>query len=433
MDINHSNEVCIIPTIIDKIEYSPRFMEYGIISKENFKDIYEIPIKRWDPLSTITRTTDEFGLHKQKERYYGHYAYLSPIRGQRPKGYQTIEKKSSMQKCSNSFWKEYKDVFTATTEGIPLNYDLKKDPGDYYTLIITEDETQKSNPFSVSLTKIEKISEKCKALTLINRYPAMARVIDPEIDAYIKEKLPKHLKLARGINLVTISRNFYPSLCFDLIPYEVLTGIFLSMKEAILYCILEAIERDYFDIPVAPFFNIGSEVGGSQPRIHSQVYIDLNGDGHGSRLEGHLQAFKNMGENCHLCETTHGDTDRIILKTKFWTYYTAGSPIRNYHIRFHPNEHLRRFSQLKINQMEDLAKSMKLVFKALDDIKIDENRNILFNCCPYGYDANFHMFGDIIPHEVIGGAEMVDDMRVALKLPHRAAAEIRKALEEQDQ
>ncbi len=72
---------------------------------------------------------------------------------------------------------------------------------------------------------------------------------------------------------------------------------------------------------------------------------------------------------------------------------------------------------------------MKIVFQALDDIKIDKNRNILFNCCPYGYDANFHFFADIIPHEIIGGAEMADDMRVARMLPHIAAKDIRESLE----
>jgi hypothetical protein len=36
------------------------------------------------------------------------------------------------------------------------------------------------------------------------------------------------------------------------------------------------------------------------------------------------------------------------------------------------------------------------------------------------------MFGDIIPHEIIGGAEMADDMRVARKLPEDAAREIKE-------
>lgn len=428
MVIKYSTEVLIIPANSDKNEYKPRFMEWGIINQENFKDIYEVPIKRWDPLSTTMITTNEFGLHKKQVRYHGHYAYLAPIRGQRPKGFELIEKKISTLKYSETDWKDFTDVFTGITEGTSLIRENNNNSGERHTLIITEDEMRKKNPFSASPSEIEKISERIKALTLINRYPSMARVIDPEIELYIEKNLPPHLKLARGINLVTISRNFYPSYCWNLIPDDVLTGIFLSMKEAILYCILEAIEKDYYDIPVNPFFNIGSEVGGTQPRIHSQVYIDLNGDGHGSRLEGYLQAFKAMGQDCHLCKTTHGNTDRIVLKTKYWTYFTTGSPIRNYHIRFHPNEHIRRFSQLNINQIEDLAKSMKSIFTALDNIEINKNRNILFNCCPYGYDANFHMFGDIIPHEVIGGAEMADDMRVARKLPHNAAAEIRNAL-----
>ncbi|MFX0057321.1 MAG: hypothetical protein ACFE8J_03380 [Candidatus Heimdallarchaeota archaeon] len=407
-------------------------MEWGIINKDNFsfkeKTTYDIPIKRWDPLSTITITSDEFGLHKQLKRFYGHYAYLSPIRSIRPKGYNKDEEKRFYD-CSEKLTSKYKDVFTGVTEGKPVYDDWGNLLGDAYTIILTEAEKKRDNPFSDKPHRINRIPEDVKAVTLINRYPSMARIVDNDLEIEFKKKLPPHIKLAKGINLVTIARHFYPSTCFNLIPEDVLAGIFLSMKEAILYSILESIERDYYDIPVNPFFNIGKDVGGSQPRIHSQVYIDLNGDGHGSRLEGYLRAFKEMGNNCHLCETTHGNSDRIILDTEFWTFYTTGSPVRNYHIRFHPKEHIRRFSQLKANQISDLAKALKITFQALDDIKIEKNRNILFNGCPYGYDADFHMFGDIIPHEIIGGAEMADDMRVARKLPHLAAAEIKKSLQ----
>jgi len=409
----------------------PAFMEWGIINKENFKDktSYDVPIKRWDPLSTILITANEFGLHKNLKRFYGHYSYLSPIRGKRPKGFKTIAEEKQFFDCQKHMVAKYKDVFTSIMEGKVIYDDWGIQLGDEYTIIITEDEKKRDNPFTDMPHRIERIPNNIKAVTLVNRYPSMARVVDPIIEKKISELLPSHLKLAKGINLVTISRDFYPSSCFNLIPEEILAGIFLSMKEAILYSIVEAIEKDFYDIPVSPFFNIGMKVGGSQPRLHSQVFIDLNGDGHGSRLEGHLRAFKEMGEYCHLCETSHGDTDRIILKSKFWTFYTAGSPVRNFHIRFHPNEHIRRFSQLKINQINNLAKSLKFLFQALDDIEIDKNRNILFQSCPFGYDANFHMFGDIIPHETIGGAEMADDMRVARKLPHIAAMEVRKALE----
>ncbi len=406
-------------------------MEWGVINKENFvgKTSYDVPIKRWDPLSTVSIRSEDFGLRKERKRYYGHFAYISPIRSARPKGFKTNEEEKQFYDCSKKIAFKHKDVFTSITEGKPIYDGWGKQLGDGFTMIITEDAKRKDNPFLEIPHQSKGISDECKALTLINRYPSMARIVDPDIEKLISDKLPLHLKLSKGINLVTISRKFYPSLCFNLIPEDILASIFLSMKAAILYCVEEAIENDFYDIPISPFFNIGLKVGGSQPRIHSQVYIDLNMDGHGGRLEGYLEAFKEMGDNCHLCQTSHGNSDRIIIKTKFWTFYTTGSPVRNYHIRFHPNEHLRRFSQLKVNQINDLAKTLKVIFQGLDDISIDENRNILFNCCPFHYDANFHLFGDIIPHEIIGGAEMADDMRVARKLPHIAASEIRKSIE----
>ncbi|MHA1476687.1 MAG: hypothetical protein ACTSPU_00670 [Promethearchaeota archaeon] len=406
-------------------------MEWGIINKENFvgKTSYDVPIKRWDPLSTVNIKLKDFGFREDRKRYYGHFAYISPIRSARPKGFKTNEEEKQFYDCSKKIAFKHKDVFTSITEGKPIYDGWGKQLGDGFTIIITEDEKRKDNPFLEIPHQSKGISDEGKALTLINRYPSMARIVDPDIEKLISDKLPSHLKLSRGINLVTISRKFYPSLCFNLIPEDILASIFLSMKAAIIYCVEEAIERDFYDIPISPFFNIGLKVGGSQPRIHSQAYIDLNMDGHGGRLEGYLEAFKEMGDNCHLCQTSHGNSDRIIIKTKFWTFYTTGSPVRNYHIRFHPNEHLRRFSQLNVNQINDLAKTLKVIFQGLDDISIDKNRNILFNCCPFHYDANFHLFGDIIPHEIIGGAEMADDMRVARKLPHIAASEIQKSIE----
>jgi UDPglucose--hexose-1-phosphate uridylyltransferase len=417
--------------IISSKKLFPDFMEWGIINKENFvgKTSYDVPIKRWDPLSTVSIRSKDFGFREERKRYYGHFAYISPIRSARPKGFKTNEEEKQFYDCSKKIAFKHKDVFTSITEGKPIYDGWGKQLGDGFTIIITEDEKRKDNPFLEIPHQSKGISDEGKALTLINRYPSMARIVDPDIEKLISDKLPSHLKLSRGINLVTISRKFYPSLCFNLIPEEILASIFLSMKAAIIYCVEEAIERDFYDIPISPFFNIGLKVGGSQPRIHSQVYIDLNMDGHGGRLEGHLEAFKEMGDNCHLCQTSHGNSDRIIIKTKFWTFYTTGSPVRNYHIRFHPNEHLRRFSQLNVNQINDLAKALKVIFQGLDDISIDKNRNILFNCCPFHYDANFHLFGDIIPHEIIGGAEMADDMRVARKLPHIAASEIQRSIE----
>ncbi|TXT60297.1 MAG: hypothetical protein BAJALOKI2v1_120079 [Promethearchaeota archaeon] len=407
--------------------FLPKFMEWGIISKENYSEDKPLPIKRWDPLSTVKIQAREFGYRKDHTRYYGHYSYISPIRGTRPKGFSDPSKKrKDFEKSSEKLYKEPVDIFTSVTEGKPIYKEDGTQLGDGYTIIISEDSKRRDNPFSDKPHKIERLPASCKACTLINRYPAMARVIDPEI----KKKIDVNntSKLSLGINLVTLSRDFYPSLSFQKVPDEVLTGIFNSMKTAIIYSVQEAIERNFYDIPISPFFNIGKKVGGSQPRVHSQVYIDLAMDGHGSRLDGYLNAFKEMGDNCHLCQTSHGEEQRILLETKFWIFYVTASPVRNYHLRFYPKEHIRRFSQLKVNQYRDLSKSLKKIFKALDEIEVNENRNIIFNSTPFGYDANFHLFADIIPYEIIGGAEMADNMRVARKLPEDVAEEIRSVL-----
>ena len=414
--------ILIIDEIKEKGKFLPKFMEWGIISRDNFKTINDIPLKRWDPLSTVVIKTKSFGLRKS-ERFSGHFSYLSPIRAKRPFN---IDEKEEKIDCSKKIDHDVSDVFISITEGKVLLNEEGKIIRDGKTIIITEDEKRRDNPFSFTPHKIDKLPASCKAVTLINRFPSMARVVDETVMDSIKNEIPPNSKVSIGINLITISRDYYPALCLNTIPEDVLAGIFLSMKAAILYSVEEAINRDYYDILVMPFFNIGKKVGGSQPRIHSQVYLDLNGDGHGSRLGGYLKAFKEM-KNCHLCTTDHGD-GRVVLKTEFWTFYTTGSPIRNYHLRFYSHEHIRRFSNLKINQINDLAKSLKIIFKALDDLGVESNRNIIFNCCPYGYDADFHMFGDIIPHEIIGGAEMADDMRVARKLPEENASELRNVI-----
>ncbi|MEJ2252506.1 MAG: hypothetical protein P8Y97_22955, partial [Candidatus Lokiarchaeota archaeon] len=279
-------------------EYYPKFMEWGIINKENYTDIQEVPLKRWDPLSTTQIQTKDFGLRSEQKRYYGHYSYVSPIRGKRPKGYQDSSiKRGEFKDCEKIQISEIKDVFSRITDNQSIDQMKNSNEKEGYTIIITEDEKRRDDPFTAQPHKIDEIPESCKAITLINRYPSMARIVDEEIKQRISENLPTNSKLSIGINLVTISRNFFPSLCFDMIPSEVLTGVLLSMKAAIIYCVERAIQRDYYDIPISPFFNIGTKVGGSQPRLHSQVYIDLNGDGHGSRLEGYLKAFQEMGNN----------------------------------------------------------------------------------------------------------------------------------------
>ena len=132
-------------------------MEWGIITKEEFKTTYELPIKRWDPLSLRTIRTKEFGLREERIRYYGHYAYLSPIRSKRPIGYIPKEKRRDINTIPIKEFKENIDVFTAVIEGKQIFNDTGALLGDGFTIIITEDEKKRDKPFSDTPHRIKKI------------------------------------------------------------------------------------------------------------------------------------------------------------------------------------------------------------------------------------------------------------------------------------
>jgi UDPglucose--hexose-1-phosphate uridylyltransferase len=204
------------------------------------------------------------------------------------------------------------------------------------------------------------------------------------------------------------------------------------MNAAIINVASEAFkQRVISKIPISPFFNVGRTAGGSQRRIHAQIYMDLNQDGHGARIDGILKSFENMRKRgeCRMCNSSHEAGQRIVINEEDWTVFASGSPIRNYHLRFAPKKHIENIWDLKAPSFLSLSKILKTLFLALNDLKINENRNIVFNTKPYGYDSSFfHLFGDIYPFEFVGGAEMADDMRVVRISPKKFAKDLRETI-----
>ena len=185
-------------------------------------------------------------------------------------------------------------------------------------------------------------------------------------------------------------------------------------------------------IPISPFINVGRMAGGSLKRIHIQVFMDLDQDGHGTRTESLLKSFEWMREKnqCHLCKSTH--RNRLILENEDWILFATGSPIRNYHLRFTTKKHIQEITQLNEKQLRSLASILRTIFAAMDELDINSNRNIIWNTRPFGYETDFHIFGDIFPFEFIGGAEMADDMRVVRLSPLDVAKNLRNVILEKD-
>ena len=384
------------------------FMHWGIITRHNFSEdkIKYVPRKRWDPLSSAeiklydTSTGRLIPIGKRR----GHFSYVSPIRAARPEDIRKAREKKR------------RDVFKSIIEG--------KD----YAIFVTLDDKRADSAFSTTPVMIE--LKDVKAVTIINRFPAMARYIDEEVLGKIKPRVEDpHTKIAYGINLVSfVVDEFYGTLSDARV--DRLKCMLRSMISAIEFSVKDAMDRGIKLIPVYSFFNIGYMAGGSQPRLHSQVYIDLNQDGHGAFMENLLQAFedKRVHGYCYLCTSRHDG--RVVYENTTWTAWATSSPRRNFHLRLSPKRHVDRITDFDSTEVEGLADALIVLSRALDEVGVVPDRNVLIYSNPYGYDSFFHVFVDIIPFERIGGIEMLDSVRVARYSPEDVAQEVRRAVEE---
>lgn len=386
---------------IMKLEEIP-FMHWGIITKYNFSPEYVryIPRKRWDPLTSVEiKLYDEItrqlvGIGKRK----GHFSYISPIRGKRPKGEKVV-----------------RDVFQ------------KIITGEDHAIFIAIDDKVKSDPFSLTPELLN--VENSKAVTIVNRFPATVRYIDREILEKVRPLIEDEFtRIAFGINLITFPTRYYETLSDAHI--EDLVAMFKSVRTAINKVAEVARKRGIDLLPVYPFFNIGPMAGGSQPRLHSQVYIDLNLDGHGALMENILQAFDEMRNRgiCYLCTSKHNS--RIVYENSTWIVWTSLSPRRNYHLRLAPKRHVEIFTELDDFELEGLSDALIRVSRGLDKLNVERNRNVLIYSNPIGYNSIFHLYIDFIPFEKIGGIEMLDSCRVARIAPEDVAAELRNVVKE---
>lgn len=392
----YNKEIAVLP-----YENIP-FMHWGIVTKYNFSEdkIGYLPRKRWDPLTSVKiRLYDKVSrtlvpINKRR----GHFSYISPIRARRP----IVEKPSRKGKEL--------DVFRPILKG------------NDYAIFISLDEKMSESPFS--LRPIMMNVEKHKAVTIINRFPAMIRHIDHDVLERIRGEIEKDpfTKLAFGINLISFPSEYSESLSD--VSFDSLSALFKSMNAAIRYSISEAVKRGINLVPVYPFFNIGPLAGGSQPRLHIQVYIDLNQDGHGALMENLLQSFEEQKEAgiCHLCTTRHNG--RIAYENTTWIVWATSSPRRNFHLRLSTKRHVERIVDLDDAEIRGLADALIVISRALDRLGVSGDRNILVYSNPFGYSSYFHIFIDIIPFERIGGIEMLDSCRVARHSPEIIAEEL---------
>lgn len=347
---------------LEKIPY----MHWGVISRFNYRGDKPLPVKKWDMLLE-------------------HFAYISSVRGERPRG------------------------------ADPLEEVVK---GADYAIVVADSSGLADSPFSVEPKARELKGE---AFAIVNRYPPMARVVDEELLPKIEERL-KGSRLALGICLVAFTRR-YAERVEACSPSELLKLLEVTAR-GLEACWSSAKAKGFSSAPAYVFFNLGERAGGSVRRLHTQVYVDLTQDGYGRALKSVLQAFSG---SCPLCEEEH--EERLVYSGKHTMLWASRAPRRNLHLRFTVKRHVEDLTKLSGSELRELAELLVKAAKALAAAIGHVEGNIVFYQRPMGHAGSFHFFGEILPYESIGGFELLEHARICRVAPEEAAGRLRRAVQ----
>ncbi len=389
------------------MEDKPQIMPYsdipwahwGIHSRHAFsyENALKIARKVWDPVSSTHIQLGHSDGNHPINKVYGRYSLVSPIRGARP--VQNVPSTSPQE-----------EVFAPILDG--------RD----YGIVIALGRNFHHSPFSIE-PRLEDVTSE-QAVTIINRFGSYARYVDPEIAGTVDAILSSDARIAHGMNLVTLPTRYLEKV--EEASATLLACMLDSLAASITYVREEASQKGIQFVPINAFFNIGPEVGGTLKRLHSQTYIDLNQDGHGTTLESLLKTYESQfaSGGCTLCNG-HLESYKIADNEEA-RMFAAPSPMRNYEIWISPKRHFEDLTQATFGEFEAFSELLISAFSGLNELKVHPSRNILIYQRPLGYDSKFHVLARIVPYESVGGQEIMDDCRVARINPLDVAAEMRE-------
>ena len=382
---------------------------WGIFSKQD-----EIPSERWDPFCSIS---DKNG------KILGHRCLISPLRASKPITYQSAEE-IRIQSINLT---QIEDPFCEIAQG--------NEPA----IIIAIDDKTFDPPYSINPK--QRIIDGLTA-TVINRYAPMMRVFLKEAGERKSAPLV-HFPVQHATNIEDIT---------PLSLEYLLTNIITSQK--IVIDSVKEMHSKHSDISIMHFWNIGPRAGASIPHIHAQSYImPVNGRGwrvtrFSQAAEFHRELYRDE-DYCFACEIcSHNEIsdplgqnslvfERTVLENEHWKCFMAYAPEGNGQIRIFPKRHVLNFHHLTQGEIRSLVNALiptnnalsKFISEKKSKSNLYHDRNIILRQKTYTDDIDFHIFLDIIPAQTIGGAEILDNVRICDTVPEVAAKKIRNILE----
>ena len=180
------------------------------------------------------------------------------------------------------------------------------------------------------------------------------------------------------------------------------------------------------------FKNHGSLAGTSLEHTHSQlIATPVVPPQLRNRMEVGLNHFDNTGK-CIFCQTIEEELkaqERIIYETDSFISFMPYAALSPFHIWIFPRRHMSSFDEINNDEMEDLARVLKVILSKLHYGLKNPDFNYTIHSVPTkeGEKEYFHWYISVIPRLThVAGFELGSGMFINVALPERSAHFLRE-------
>ncbi len=182
---------------------------------------------------------------------------------------------------------------------------------------------------------------------------------------------------------------------------------------------------------VVLFRNHGREAGASIAHAHSQIIATPLVP---SRIDDERKAMRKFHDetgHCAMCNISslEAKTERCILNGGNFTVITPWASIFPFEFWIIPRRHSGTVVDLTLDEVEDLARTIKTSFRALANLLTDPPYNVIFHMAPSRSHSSFHWHIEVYPKlSVHAGFELGTDMYINTQTPESSAEALRAAV-----
>jgi len=182
---------------------------------------------------------------------------------------------------------------------------------------------------------------------------------------------------------------------------------------------------------VALFRNHGREAGASIAHAHSQIIATALVPDRIDQEQKAMGRFHDSTGYCAMCRigSAEAETERCIRNDENFTVIAPWASIFPFEFWIIPRKHSGTFLNLTREEVDDLARTIRIMFRSLANLLSDPPYNMIFHAAPVKSRRRFHWHIEVYPKlSVHAGFELGTGMYINTQTPESSADALRTVL-----